>query len=185
MTFVSARFSYQGCFQDGSAIHMSGILTDPLWGGPACLVKSLIPCQKQVQVLIRGALSTVRVWSLKGALLKTEGVPAVLGMGQFRKWFGREVCLFSRIWELPDIPKREVPGFALRESLGVSGVPARISSGNCQPFWGCLQAQLRGCFTKCPKLAPLPCWPWLGEGVTSATSQVGRKSYIPFAPTWS
>ena len=69
--------------------------------------------------------------------LKKEASPAVLGGENSGNALEASNVLNYRVWGIPAVPSREIPGNALRAFPGSFQNFSGISSGKSQPYWGC------------------------------------------------
>ena len=68
--------------------------------------------------------------------LKKEATPAVLGGDNSGNALEPSNALNYRVWGIPAVLSREIPGNALRAFLGSFRNFSGISSGKSQPYWG-------------------------------------------------
>ena len=70
-------------------------------------------------------------------ILKKEASPAVLGGENSGNALEASNALNYRVWGIPAVLPREIPGNALRAFPGSFRNFSGISSGKSQPYWGC------------------------------------------------
>ena len=66
-----------------------------------------------------------------------EASPAVLGGDNYGNALEASNALNYRVWGIPAVLSREIPGNALRAFPGSFRNFSGISSGKSQPYWGC------------------------------------------------